>query len=68
MKSRADTGLLLFIFGLSALVVALYWTSLGNGLLFDDERLRDGTIFGLYGNPAEIRARLLSYGSFVSVQ
>ena len=68
MKSKADIGLLLYVGGLTLAVLALYWTSLGNGLVFDDERLRDGTIFGQYGRLTEFRARLLSYGSFVWVQ
>lgn len=68
MRTKAHASLLLYVCGLSLAVGALYWTSLGNDLLFDDERLRDGTIFGNYGNVAELRARLLSYGSFVWVQ
>jgi tetratricopeptide (TPR) repeat protein len=68
MKTKADTSLLFFVLGLTAAVAALYWTGLGNALVFDDERLRDGTIFGQYGSLAEFRVRLLSYGSFVWVQ
>jgi len=65
---KADGSLLLFAFGLSVAAFALYWTSFGHALIFDDERLRDGTIFGQYGSLSELRARLLSYGSFVWVQ
>ena len=68
MNQRASASLLLYAGGLTLAVVALYWTGLGNGLIFDDERLRDGTIFGQYGRLAEFKARLLSYGSFVWVQ
>jgi protein O-mannosyl-transferase len=68
MKTKADASLLLYVVGLTLAVAALYWTSLGNALVFDDERLRDGSIFGQYGHLGEFRARLLSYGSFVWVQ
>jgi tetratricopeptide (TPR) repeat protein len=68
MKDKADRSLLLFVVGLTLAVFALYWTSLDNGLVFDDERLRDGTIFGQYGHLLPFRPRLLSYGSFVWVQ
>jgi len=67
MKTRADTTLLLYVGGLSLAVVLLYWSSLGNGLVFDDARLADGSIFGQYGFAA-LKARWLSYGSFVWVQ
>jgi len=67
MKTRADTTLLLYVGGLSLAVVLLYWASLGNGLVFDDARLADGSIFGQYGLAA-LKARWLSYGSFVWVQ
>ncbi|MCU0765088.1 MAG: hypothetical protein MUF32_03520 [Burkholderiaceae bacterium] len=68
MKPKTDASLLLYVIGLSAAVVALYWISLGNGLVFDDERLVDGTIFGQYGHLDRLRARWLSYGSFVWVR
>ena len=68
MNNKAIASLLLYAGGLTVAVVALYWTSLGNALIFDDERLRDGTIFGQYGGLSELKVRLLSYGSFVWVQ
>jgi tetratricopeptide (TPR) repeat protein len=49
-------------------VVALYLPALGSELIFDDERLLDGSIFGAYGNAIELKQRMLSYGSFVWVQ
>jgi tetratricopeptide (TPR) repeat protein len=68
MKTKADASLLLYVGGLSLAVVALYWTSFGNGLVFDDARLADGSVFGQYGGLAQLKARWLSYGSFVWVQ
>lgn len=68
MSSKEDARLSLYVVGLVAAVAALYWTSLDSALIFDDERLRDGTIFGQYGQLGEFRARWLSYGSFVWVQ
>ena len=68
MNPRASASLLLYAGGLALAVAALYWTGLGNALIFDDERLRDGTIFGQYGRLSEFKARLLSYGSFVWLQ
>ena len=46
-------------------VAAIYVSGLGNALVFDDERLSDGTIFGAYGSLVDLQPRLLSYGSFV---
>jgi protein O-mannosyl-transferase len=53
--------LALLIIGL----LAIYLPGLQGELIFDDQRLADGTIFGNYGSLAEIKVRLLSYGSFV---
>lgn len=47
---------------LAALVYGLGW---GHGLVFDDDRLADGTIFNGYGALWPLKQRLLSYGSFV---
>ena len=59
----------LFLFlGLAATVVAvcvIYGLGLHNGLVFDDARLGDGTIFGQFGNLVKLQIRMLSYGSFV---
>jgi len=68
MKGKGAASELLFVIGLTLAVLALYWSSLANDLVFDDERLRDGTIFGQYGRLSELKARMLSYGSFVWVQ
>ena len=59
--------------GLTALLVliailAVYVPGLGNALIFDDERLRDGTVFNAYGGLLPLQPRLLSYGSFVWLQ
>lgn len=55
------TWLALLIIGL----LAIYLPGLQSELIFDDQRLVDGTIFGNYGSLVEIKERLLSYGSFV---
>ncbi|MDR0225274.1 MAG: tetratricopeptide repeat protein [Burkholderiaceae bacterium] len=49
-------------------ILGIYLPSLSNGLLFDDMRLTDGTIFGIYGNPLDLRQRTLSFGSFVWIE
>ncbi len=59
--------------GIAALLVvlalaAVYGPGLGNGLVFDDSALTDGTIFGKYGSLLPLQPRLLSYGSFVWLQ
>lgn len=58
----------LFAALLTLAVLGIYWPGLNNGLLFDDLRLQDGTIFDSYGSLAALRQRMLSYGSFVWVQ
>lgn len=45
--------------------VLVYLPGLSNDLIFDDKRLTDGTIYGVYGGFDALRPRLLSYGSFV---
>lgn len=47
---------------LSALVYGPGW---GHALVFDDDRLIDGTVYGNYGGLWPLKQRLLSYGSFV---
>ena len=47
-----------------ASVVLVYAMGLQNELIFDDERLTDGTVFGQYGNLLQLKLRMLSYGSF----
>jgi predicted negative regulator of RcsB-dependent stress response len=49
---------------LSAAVLLVYSLGFKNELVFDDERLTDGTVFGQYGNLMKIKLRMLSYGSF----
>ena len=49
-------------------VLGMYLPGLQNGLVFDDLRLGDGTIFGEYGSLLHFKQRMLSYGSFVWVQ
>ena len=62
--SRTSSALIFFSV-LAAATIALYLPSLGNELIFDDRRLTDGTIFGVFGSILELRPRMLSYGSFV---
>ncbi len=59
---------LLYAIALSAGIAALYALGINNQLVFDDARLTDGTIFGQYGHLFPLKARLLSYGSFVWLQ
>ena len=49
-------------------VLGVYLPGLNNGLLFDDMRLTDGTIFGNYGSLLDFKQRTLSYGSFVWIE
>lgn len=67
MASPAKTRFL-FAALLTLAVLGVYWPGLDNGLLFDDLRLQDGTVFDSYGSLAPLRQRLLSYGSFVWAQ
>lgn len=67
MKS-ADLKNIMFWSFLAAGVLAAYLPGLGNGLVFDDALLENGSIFGVYGSLADLRVRMLSYGSFVWIQ
>ncbi|WP_027994377.1 tetratricopeptide repeat protein [Simplicispira psychrophila] len=60
-------SLSLLIFGLvvTAAVLGIYLPGWNNQLLFDDQRLLDGSVFGVYGHLTEFKQRMLSYGSFV---
>lgn len=62
-------SLSLIVFGLvvAAAVLGIYLPGWNNELLFDDQRLLDGSIFGVHGHLGEFRQRMLSYGSFVWV-
>jgi tetratricopeptide (TPR) repeat protein len=55
---------LLFPGLLGLLVTAAYVVGLQNELIFDDGRLADGTVRDGYGSLLQLKARLLSYGSF----
>lgn len=55
---------LLFPGLLGLLVVAAYFVGFQNELIFDDGRLSDGTVRDGYGSLWQLKARLLSYGSF----
>lgn len=65
----AESGKAPYFFALILLlaVLGIYLPGLSNELLFDDVRLTEGTIFGGYGSLLDIKARMVSYGSFVWV-
>lgn len=63
--TKKTTGLLAFFLLLALGVLGVYLPGLNNGLVFDDLRLTDGTIFGPYDSLLNLQQRLLSYGSFV---
>lgn len=65
-NNRLHTAVFLLIVGFA--VAALYATGLQNELIFDDARLTDGTVFGQFGQLLPLKARLLSFGSFVWVK
>jgi hypothetical protein len=51
-----------------ASVFLVYAMGMQNALIFDDDRLTDGTVFGQYGSLLQAKVRMLSYGSFNWVQ
>ncbi|MCG3781817.1 tetratricopeptide repeat protein [Delftia acidovorans] len=53
---------------LALAILGVYLPGLNNGLLFDDMRLADATIFGNYGSLLDFKQRTLSYGSFVWIE
>lgn len=59
---------MLYVCALSVAIAVLYSFGIDNQLVFDDERLIDGTIFGQYGSLLQLKTRVLSYGSFVWLQ
>ncbi|KAB2904055.1 MAG: tetratricopeptide repeat protein [Burkholderiaceae bacterium] len=57
-----------FALALLIAVLCIYVPGLNNELLFDDELLKNGTVFGGYGNLLDFKQRMLSYGSFVWIE
>ncbi len=53
---------------LVAAVFAIYLPGLNAELVFDDQRLMDGSVFSRYGSLVPLQERLISYGSFVWIQ
>lgn len=51
-----------------AALLIIYLPGLGNQPVFDDESLANGRLFTDYASILELRARMLSYGSFVWVR
>lgn len=66
--SGAGKGRWMFAALLVVAVFGLYGTGLWNELVFDDARLTDGSIYGVYGGLGDFRPRWLSYGTFVWLQ
>src|SRR3990167_4215506 len=66
----AESGKAPYLFALVLLlaVLGVYLPGLNNELLFDDLRLTEGSIFGVYGNLLDVKQRMISYGSFVWVE
>lgn len=67
MKIEKASGLAWLAVVLVALS-AVYLSGLDNPLVFDDEALTDGRVFGVYGSLLQLQPRALSYGSFVWIQ
>jgi tetratricopeptide (TPR) repeat protein len=65
---RPSLHSLLYLVFLMAGLAALYATGLNNKLVFDDNALTNGVVFDQYGSLLALKARLLSYGSFVWIQ
>lgn len=65
---RASRPELLWIPLVLAALLAIYLPGLGNALVFDDGYLATGELFSDYRSALEVRARMLSYGSFVWLQ
>lgn len=65
----AKSGKAPYLFALILLlaVLGVYLPGLHNELVFDDLRLREGSIFGPYGSLLDFKQRMISYGSFVWV-
>lgn len=63
MLNNGRTWLVAILAALLTLLV--YGSHLSNGLIFDDARLTDGTVFGSYGQLTQLQARWFSYSTFV---
>lgn len=66
----AESGKAPYFFALIVLlaVLGVYLPALNNELLFDDLRLTEGSIFGVYGSLLDVKQRMISYGSFVWIE
>ncbi|TWG38857.1 tetratricopeptide (TPR) repeat protein [Acidovorax delafieldii] len=66
----AESGKAPYFFALIVLlaVLGVYLPTLSNELLFDDLRLTEGSIFGVYGSLLDVKQRMISYGSFVWIE
>lgn len=59
---------LVFFLVLTVATAAVYAPGLSHQLVFDDNRLVDGTVFDRYGGLLPLQPRMLAYGSFVWLQ
>lgn len=63
--NRTSLTALTSAIAIALLAAVVYVLGLNNGLVFDDARLTDGTIYEQYGSLLNLKQRMLSYGSFV---
>lgn len=63
--NRTSLTALTSAIAIALLAAVVYVLGLNNGLVFDDARLTDGTIYDQYGSLLNLKQRMLSYGSFV---
>ena len=68
MAESGKKAPLIFALVVLLAVLAVYLPGLSNELLFDDQRLVEGSVFSAYGNLLQIKQRMISYGSFVWVE
>lgn len=65
---RASRNELIWLPLVLAALLVIYLPGLGNALIYDDGYLADGELFADYRSAFDLRARMLSYGSFVWLQ
>jgi tetratricopeptide (TPR) repeat protein len=68
VTARFSRGELIALAVMLAALLLIYLPGLGNAPISDDAYLSDGELFADYGAFSNVRARMLSYGSFVWVQ
>lgn len=68
MSARLSRSELAWLAAIAVLVLAVYLPGVDNEPVFDDEYLTSGALFAEYASPLAVKARMLSYGSFVWLQ